>query len=147
MWNHFPDLFTAATVLLAMDLEGQAAEDNKATTQAFKQCLTTLGEMRDRSSMVQSYVTILEEARRSMFPHESATLTESSSSRPRSRLAAGRNPTSDALAMTPQMLGLDEYWQQGDSAADMTLPSWDMQDLFMAPWDMMIVDNPMQSFE
>lgn len=148
--DHSIDLFTAATVLLAIEYEGQGVKENDATERAFEQSLIILREMQGRSSMASSYVAMLKKAKEAqeagqngpVFP---ATATAPS---PRSSNTAARNypATSDLGPNGTNGINLEEYLKDDARPADAPFPAWNMQDLFLVPWDMTMVDNPMPSF-
>ncbi|KIW94810.1 uncharacterized protein Z519_04787 [Cladophialophora bantiana CBS 173.52] len=144
-WTDMTYLFTAATVLLAIEYECEDPEESDVTERAFEQALIILGEMQGRSSMASSYVTMLKKAKEAQDSAQIAPIAPTSSPRTRSNNAAPRNSGS-ASEIASNGINLDEFLKD-DARADAPFPSWNMQDFFLVPWDMMMVDNPMPTFQ
>ncbi|KAH0842252.1 putative transcriptional regulatory protein [Fonsecaea pedrosoi] len=144
-WTDMNYLFTAATVLLAIEYECEDPEESDATESAFEQSLIILGEMQGRSSMASSYVTMLKKAKEAQESAQIAPLAATSSPRARSNKAPPRNSSSTSEIVSGG-INLEEFLKD-DTRADAPFPSWNMQDFFLVPWDMMMVDNPMPTFQ
>ncbi|KIW83162.1 hypothetical protein Z517_02406 [Fonsecaea pedrosoi CBS 271.37] len=144
-WTDMNYLFTAATVLLAIEYECEDPEESDATESAFEQSLIILGEMQGRSSMASSYVTMLKKAKEAQESAQIAPLAATSSPRARSNNAPPRNSSSTSEVVSGG-INLEEFLKD-DTRADAPFPSWNMQDFFLVPWDMMMVDNPMPTFQ
>ncbi|OQV08352.1 Fungal specific transcription factor domain-containing protein [Cladophialophora immunda] len=143
-WTDMNYLFTAATVLLAIEYECEDPEESDATESAFEQSLIILGEMQGRSSMASSYVTMLKKAKEAQDSAQIPPVVPTSSPRARSSNAPPRNSSSTSEIVS-NGINLDEFLKD-DTRADAPFPSWNMQDFFLVPWDMMMVDNPMPTF-
>ncbi|OAP55982.1 hypothetical protein AYL99_10134 [Fonsecaea erecta] len=144
-WTDMNYLFTAATVLLAMDYECENPEESDATESAFEQSLIILGEMQGRSSMASAYVTMLKKAKEAQEAAQMAQIGPNSSPRARSSNNAPPRNSSSSSEMVSTGINLDELLKD-DARVDAPFPSWNMQDFFLVPWDMMMVDNPMPTF-
>lgn len=128
-----------------MEWEGQNQEENQATTKAFEQSLTILREMQGRSSMATSYISMLTSAREAQRNDESAQDIHDGPLRQESSAVSTTNNNTQ-VDNNSQGMNLDDDWQE-NLRGDLTLPSWNPQDPFMVPWDIMAVDNPMPFFE
>ncbi|KAH7310131.1 fungal-specific transcription factor domain-containing protein [Rhexocercosporidium sp. MPI-PUGE-AT-0058] len=135
-WAEMNYLFTAATVLMALEYQCRDPEGGDAPENAFQQSLKILREMQAHSSIASTYVIMLGKAKKCEEAEQNPRYDQGNSRSPSNKVMVERNGPiweSPAIERRP-----DEY---------ATFFPWDASEIYLEPWNMMTVDCSISSFQ
>jgi hypothetical protein len=128
-------LFTAASVLLAIEHTNTGSPPDVASQAAFDRSLEILQQMRGHSSMAATYATMLERARQARTMAQEVTVPQAAATNQLDTSLGDNNSGPNTNAFN-----LSEYLATSPQLGPSTF-SWNAQDHFHEPWDFLLEDN------